>query len=173
MLNRIEEIKRKALAEYEASLSKIQLYKYRKGLAYIAKQEAKRSELDKWISTNKLIGEVMPIIEHSLIDDMRDKDKASLDRRPDIVLVYRAMSLREYEELRETREVKKQSWTFKLRIADFFLTHGQTSRERVICRMHILKEDILAYTNERQEQEVIVRRGKITMSIPRKQFIRS
>lgn len=123
-----------------------------------------RNELDKWMGVNKLIGESMPTITSDLRHLMSGADLKGLESMGDIIKVYRAMSRDELKRLRTTGEVEKQSWTTSLNVACFFTLHGATSRGKVVASMNILKSDVLAYVNERNEQEIILRLGDITTS---------
>ena len=123
-----------------------------------------RNELDKWMGVNKLVGESMPTITNDLRHLMSGADLKRLDKMGDIIKVYRAMSRDELKRLKTTGEVEKQSWTTSLNVACFFTLHGATSRGKVVATMSILKSDVLAYVNERHEQEIILRLGDITTS---------
>ena len=122
----------------------------------------KLTDLDIWEGVNKLIGEEMPLVEHSLIGDMETKDVTALDRLRGIVTVYRGMSVREATELQAQGQIVKQSWTLSPKVARFFAEkHGSSSRGKRVVRVKILKSDILGYTNSRKENEVIIRRGAL------------
>lgn len=50
---------------------------------------------------------------------------------------------------------KKISWTLNLNIARFFKERCTETQKRVIYRGFISKADVLAYNNNREEQEIM------------------
>ncbi len=114
------------------------------------------TQLEVWSGVNKLMGEAMPLITDCLRHEMRPQDLEELNSMDEVITVYRGMSEREAKEGGVTR----QSWTTSLEVAEFFATkHGSNSRGKRVVKREVKQSDILAYIDDRNEKEVILRRA--------------
>ena len=116
--------------------------------------------LDRYLMTNKLLGESMPFIKKSVRKYMREEDIDFFDNLPDTITIYRGTSVS--EAIGSILDIG-QSWTLELKVAEFFAdTHcAHYSEDRCIMKAIIPKEFIFAYTNEREEKECIVNYVKL------------
>jgi len=108
--------------------------------------------LDRYMLTNKLIGEDMPIITESLKKYMAKEDIEFLNALPSEVTIYRGTDLKEL-----TSDYYGQSWTLNKEVADFFAyKHYRTDKNRCVIKATIKKEFIYGYVSSRGECECIV-----------------
>lgn len=78
---------------------------------------------------------------------MNDRDRKYFNNLPDNVTIYRGTYKRE--------SMKKLSWTLDFETAEWFANRFETG-EPIVFKTTIPKNQILAYINDRNEQEVIV-----------------
>lgn len=98
--------------------------------------------------------EPMPHITRPLYDEMIEEDKSVFDSLPDLVTIYRGTSLDEYE-----KQEYGQSWTLSKEKAEFFAykyNHFHEGTKRVVVSTQLTKNDIFAYTSERDEEECLI-----------------
>ena len=115
--------------------------------------------LDRYIQTNKLMGESMPHISKSLREYMSIEDIEVLDSLPEITTIYRGTSIKE-----ATGDIYDigQSWTLDIKIAEFFAyTHTHQNTDRCVMTATIKKEFIFAYVGNRSESECVVNYTKL------------
>ena len=127
----------------------------------ITKKECGNLLAEQWIiienlstDTNVRKGTVLSWI--MVADKDKLMDKAELKKYnafPEVLTVYRGCGT--------TKALKGMSWTLSEEKARWFADRFATGRGGVTYRAKIKKEDIVAYTNNRGEQEVIVDYRKI------------
>ncbi|QSZ41353.1 hypothetical protein GJV85_04275 [Sulfurimonas aquatica] len=115
--------------------------------------------LDRYIMSNKLIGESMPHITKSLREYMSIKDIELLESLLETVTIYRATSILEAKG--DINDIG-QSWTLDIKITQFFAyknIHQET--DRCVMTSTIKKEFIFAYIGEREESGCVVNYTKL------------
>lgn len=83
---------------------------------------------------------------------MDEEEKAHYNKLPDIIKAYRCMSKEE-----KKREEFGFSWTLSKDVAQFFVDRNNKiyQKEHVIYEKLLHKSDIIAYLNERDEEEIL------------------
>lgn len=82
---------------------------------------------------------------------MTAAEKEFLKALPEVVTIYRSMSVEEYES-----GVYGVSWTLDLEVANFFQKNRRYwGQKKIVIKIQITKREILAVFLERQEKEVI------------------
>ena len=81
---------------------------------------------------------------------MSKREQAYFNRLPDILTIYRGMSVAEYED-----GLFRYSWTLSKKVATFFAGKYHSGKDCVVVSMQVKKSNVIAYFGSRNEKEVI------------------